>query len=87
VPSILYSKIQDTLTPNQLFSNQYFVHNLLTITQRGGEENKPWLIALDVLTGSPVVREAVGHSSFVLPIYKLVDLDTRIFDEAAKNTK
>jgi hypothetical protein len=58
----------------------------MIIIHRGEDDNKPWLVPVDILTGSLVKRLAVGYSPFVLTIDKLVDLDTRIFDEAAKNT-
>jgi mannose/fructose-specific phosphotransferase system component IIA len=44
----------------------------MTITHRGEDENKSWLILFDLLAGSPVEREAVGYSSLVLPIDKVV---------------
>jgi len=57
----------------------------MTIIHRGEDDNKPWLVQVDVLTGSLVTTVAVGYSPLVLTIDKLLDLDTRIFDEAAKN--
>jgi hypothetical protein len=37
----------------------------MTITHTGEDENKPWLIPVDVLTDSPLAREAVGYSAFL----------------------
>ena len=60
----------------------------MTVTHRGEDENKLCLIHADFRTGSTVAREAaVDYSLLVLPIDKMVDLDTRIFDKAAKNTQ
>jgi len=59
----------------------------MTIIHRGEDDNKPWLATVDVLTGSTGTRIEVGYSPLVLTIDKLVDLDTRIFDEAAKKYK